>query len=70
MEALPGLFSPAPSPSSSQLPCHPAEPSLEEAGTPRTARGEVARPILNSTPQRRPRRVRRAPDMFGDWIGH
>ena len=54
VEALPGLFSPPPSPSSSQLPCHPTEPSLEEAWTPCTARGEVAHPLLNpsaSTPE-------------------
>ena len=72
--SLPGLFSLPPSsaasPSSGQLPCHPAEPSLIEAGTQHDARGQAARPVLNSTLRRQPRRVRRAPDMFGDWIGY
>uniref|UniRef100_A0A8C9Y874 Gypsy retrotransposon integrase-like protein 1 n=1 Tax=Sander lucioperca TaxID=283035 RepID=A0A8C9Y874_SANLU len=72
--SLPGPFSLPPSstasPSSSPLPYHPAEPSLDEAGAQHKARGQEAHALLNSTPRCRPRRVCRAPDMFGDWIGH
>ncbi|KAJ8009502.1 hypothetical protein DPEC_G00089550 [Dallia pectoralis] len=72
--SLPGLFVlPPPSVvslSSSKPFCHPAGPSMIDAGTQHEVSGQVARSVSNSNPVRQPRRVRRAPDMFGDWIGY
>ncbi|ROL46039.1 hypothetical protein DPX16_14635 [Anabarilius grahami] len=63
--SLPGLFSLPPlspaSSSSNRFPSHLPFP-LDEA------REQCARPLSNSTPKRRPGRVRRAPDRFGEWI--
>lgn len=62
--------SPLDTPSSSQLHHGPPQSQLDEAGSQHPARGPTRGPLLTFTPLQRPKGLCRAPNKFGDWVGH
>ncbi|KAM6975889.1 retrovirus-related Pol polyprotein from transposon 412 [Tautogolabrus adspersus] len=59
---------PSPSSSGSWLTGSPARPQLGETDSRHLTGGPACRPTGTFTPPRRPRRVCKAPDLFGDWV--